>query len=92
LNAGFCSGSALAAAGAFAATFSVTAVATGSAGGFIRRHDVFVGDCRPNNGSPKSSLALDSGTDEVARCAESLSVARGGGGGLVSDVKRWTSA
>jgi hypothetical protein len=33
---------------------------------------------------PKSSLALDSGTDEVARCAESLSVARGGG--LVSDV------
>jgi hypothetical protein len=36
--------------------------------------------------SPKSSLALDSGTDEVARWAEPLSVARGGGGGLVSDV------
>lgn len=33
LNAGFCSGSAFAAAGAFAATFSVTAVAAGSAGG-----------------------------------------------------------
>jgi hypothetical protein len=63
LNAGFCSGSAFAAAGTFAATFSVTAVAAGSAGGRTVLSDMMCCGWWPfYNASPKSSLALDSGT------------------------------
>ena len=54
--------------------------------GFVIRHDVLWVVAVRTMAPPKSSLALDSGTDEVARWAEPLSVARGGGGGLVSDV------
>jgi hypothetical protein len=78
LNAGFCSGSALAAAGAFDATFSVTAVDAGSAGGRTGLSDMMCCDVGLSNGSPKSSLALDSGTGRSRAGAEWLSVARGG--------------